>query len=83
MDVSGVAFSPPPPSLLEDAHAALQQALGTLPPGAQGALVGVATASGVNAVVVAKAPHEWAVQAWIGKTWTGPITGGASVLKVW
>jgi len=55
----------------------------TLPQGKSGALVGVATTSGVNAAVVARINDTWTVMAFIGKTWQGPITGGAQILATW
>ena len=81
--MTGVAFTQPPDHLIPDISASIQRALATLPQGKSGALVGVATTSGVNAAVVARINDTWTVQAWIGKTWTGPVTGGAQILATW
>lgn len=79
----GVAFNAPPEDLVPSIRASLDKAIATLPPGANGALVGIATERGVNAAVVAKGDHGWQVSAWIGKTWSGPVEAGARVMKTW
>ena len=83
-ETKGVAFIPPPIDLLPSITDALTVALAQLPPDARGAVVGVATDTGVNAAIVSKLPSGWAVQAWVGKTWTSPTMNmGAQVMKTW
>jgi hypothetical protein len=79
----GVVFTTPPEVLLPSIHASIAHAIASLPPEAHGALVGVATEAGVNAAIVAKLDDDWEVMAWIGKSWRGPIAGGAQVMKTW
>lgn len=82
-DTRGVAFTEPPPHLIADVQQSIQQAVAQLPPDAKGAIVGVTTAQGVNAAVVARLEHGWMVQSWIGKDWHAPLSGGAAVTKSW
>lgn len=82
-DTKGVAFNPPPAALIKDVQQSIKLAVAQLPPQSKGAIVGVVTESGVNAAVVAKLDRGWTVTSFIGKTWQGPVTAGASVLKVW
>lgn len=81
--MSGVAFNPPPMHLIQDVQRSIDTAIKQLPPDANGGLVAIATEHGVNAAVVAKLDHGWTVTSWIGKAWSEPISGGASVMKVW
>jgi hypothetical protein len=81
--MTGVAFNQPPAQLIPDISASIAKAVAALPQGKSGALVGVATTSGVNAAVVAKINDTWTVQAYVGKTWSGPVTGGAQILATW
>ena len=78
----GVAFSGPPTSLLADATHVLAQMTDTLPPGTNGAVIGVATEAGWNAAVVHRVGDSFAVSGWIGKSW-GPVTGGGVVRWSW
>jgi hypothetical protein len=80
--MSGVAFNEPPSNLLASIERQIQMAATAIPAGARGALVGVATESGVNAALVIKAGHGWDTVTWIGKSWGAPIEGGAMVRKV-
>jgi hypothetical protein len=82
--MKGVAFNQPPSLLLPSISQAMAEALRSVPNDKQGALVGIVTEHGVNAAIVTRFPEEWAVQAWIGKTWSGSdINIGASVMKTW
>lgn len=75
----GVAMNTPPASLLSAITKEVQAAAATLPPGSKGALVGVATMTGVNLALVSKVNEHITVTAFIGKTWSQPIKGGAAV----
>jgi len=81
--MTGVVFNQPPDHLIPDISASIQRAVAALPQGKSGAIVGVATDAGVNAAVVAKLNETWTVQAWVGKTWGGSVTGGAQILATW
>lgn len=50
-----------------------------LPPGTNGAVVGIATDAAVNAAVVHRVGERFAVGAWIGKTWGSRIQGGGAI----
>lgn len=79
----GVATNPPPASLLDAITRQVHEAVATLPPGANGGLVAVATTAGVNLAVVSKVGDHVDIQAWIGKDWQQPLEGGASVKVSW
>jgi len=79
----GVSFTEPPAEIFPSVMAAVHEAIGKLSPEARGAMIGVVNTHGANAVVVAKMPHGWAVQAFIGKSWSGPVDYGANVIKEW
>jgi hypothetical protein len=68
---------------LRDVEAQIGRALAALPADAKGALVGIATAEGVNAAVVTRVGAGWDVAVWIGKSWSAPAVGGAVVRKTW
>lgn len=80
----GVNFSPPPPKLLEQAETLVKNTFAHLPPGTNGALVGVATSAGWNAAVVHRTDNEHVeVAAWIGKNWGDKLSGGSVVRVTW
>ena len=79
----GVQFKTPPSQFMQTIQAELDRSLAALPAGAQGALVGIATAAGVNAAIVTRVGPGWDVAAWIGKSWGEPVVGGALVRKTW
>jgi hypothetical protein len=79
----GVAMNVPPASLLDAMTKEVKDAVATLPDGARGALVGVATTKGVNLAVVSKLNGHVDVTAWIGKSWSEPIAGGSAVQIHW
>jgi hypothetical protein len=79
----GVSMNPPPASILEAVTKQVHDAVATLPPGGKGALVGVATTTGVNLAVVAKVGTHIDVTSWIGKSWGQPVAGGAAVQVHW
>ena len=61
----------------------VHEALAEIPEGKQGALVGIATETGVNLVVAHRAGDRWMVAAWVGKEWSGPTSAGAFVKTTW
>jgi hypothetical protein len=80
---NGVAMNPPPASILDAVSKQVKDAVATLPPDGKGALVGVATTSGVNLALVHKAGEHVTVLGWIGKSWGQPLAGGAAVQIHW
>lgn len=76
-------FNAPPDHLIPDITASIGRAVAQLPKDKTVALVGVATEAGGNAAIVAKVNNTWAVQAWVGKTWGGPVSYGAQVMGAW
>jgi protein-L-isoaspartate O-methyltransferase len=80
---TGVAFNAPPQNLLGQATALLDAQMKALPPGTNGAVVGIATESGWNAAVVSKVGDHAVVHAWVGKEWGKELTGGAAVRATW
>jgi hypothetical protein len=81
---SGVAFREPPVALQPSLRAAIADAVATIPPGRNGALVGIATERGWNAAIVSKLADDWEVQAWVGKDWDAVgVTYGTVVRKSW
>ncbi len=54
-----------------------------LPPGVNGAVVGVATGTGWNAAVVHRVGESFAVASWVAKSWGGGLTGGGAVRATW
>lgn len=81
--MTGVAFNQPPALLIPDISASIAKAVAALPQGKSGAIVGVATTTGVNAAVIARLDDTWSVQAWVGKDWGKSVTGGAQILATW
>jgi len=81
--VKGVAFTTPRSRLMDSIQAELDRALAKLPEGTNGAVVGIATSTGVNAAVVTRLGRGWDVAAWVGKSWGEPVAGGALVRKTW
>jgi hypothetical protein len=79
----GVSFTEPPAEIFPSVMAAVHEAIGQLSPDARGAMIGVVNTHGANAVVVAKLTYGFEVQAWIGKSWSGPMDYGANVIKEW
>ncbi len=83
LGAAGVAYNPPPAELITAVNGQISAALASLKPGSNGALVAIATQSGVNGAIVAKLPHGWSTVAWLGKTWSGPLEGGVAVKAEW
>lgn len=79
----GVAMNPPPASILEAVTKQVHDAMATLPSSGRGAIVGVATTTGVNLAVVSKVGSHIAVTSWIGRSWGSPVSGGAAVQVQW
>lgn len=80
---SGVSFTAPPVSLLAEAQQIVKGMTAQLPPGANGAIVGIATKDGWNAAVVHRVGTQFTVGSWVGKTWTGGLTGGGVIVATW
>lgn len=81
---SGVAFTPPPADLLPAVNGSISAALASLKPGSKGALVAIATQTGINAAIVSVLPPGFAVHAYIGKQWGEPgATFGAAIRREW
>ena len=81
--VKGVAFTAPPPHLIQDAARVIEAMTRDLPPGTRGAVVGLATDQGVNAAVVHRVGDRFAVASWVGKSWGSRITAGGAVRATW
>lgn len=81
--MKGVTFTPPPTSLMADATRIVTDLAKSLPPGSQGGIIAVATDTGWNAAVVHRAGERFQVASWIGKDWTGSLTGGGAVRTSW
>lgn len=81
----GVATVEPPEDRLGPIMRAVAQAVAELPKGTNGALVAIANEQGANLAVVSKLPgsEAFAVQAWVGKRWDGPLDYGAAVKVTW
>ena len=78
-----VTVAQPDVMIANSIRKAVADVLGTLPPDAKGALVGVATDKGMNLAVAYKLDSGWSVGAYIGKAgWDRPIEGGVLVQKV-
>lgn len=80
----GVAMNPPPAAILSTVNQMVADSVKTLPAGATGALVGIATknAAGeinVNLALTKKVRENVTVIGWLGKSWGVPIEGGAAV----
>lgn len=75
----GVAFTAPPVAHLPSIRAALDQAIATLPPNRQIALISVLNERGANAAVVGRLEGGWEVYGYIGKEWAGSLQYGAAV----
>lgn len=73
----------PPGPIASSLKSHVYAALAEIPDGKQGALVGVATESGVNLVVAHRVDDRWTVAAWVGKTWDKPVEAGAYVKASW
>lgn len=67
--LSGVALTPPPPSLVPAVTKHITEALALLPPGHTGALVFIASTAGINLAIAHRVKGEVKVAAWIGKKW--------------
>jgi hypothetical protein len=81
--LAGVAFNPPPISIMAEASQVLNEMTAQLPPQANGAVIGIATQSGWNAAVMHRTDKTWTVGAWVGKHWNGGLTGGGAIRAVW
>lgn len=73
----------PPGPIAAMIKSQVHQVLAEIPDGKNGALVAVGTAEGINLAVAHRTGDHFTVVAWIGKSWTGPLDGGASVRATW
>jgi hypothetical protein len=67
--VKGVQLTQPPSALRAAIDAKARSVIGTLPPSANGAFVGIATDAGWNVAVLAKVGDRIDVAGYVGKTW--------------
>lgn len=79
----GVAMNQPPATLLESISKQVKEAVDTLPPGSNGAIVGVATTTGINLAVVSKLGEHVTIVGWAGRSWGQPMDKGAAVQVYW
>lgn len=68
----GVEMQVPPASIMPSISAALAKAVAEIPFDRKGALMGIVTERGVNLAVVHRVGRDFAVSAWIGRSWVGP-----------
>jgi hypothetical protein len=82
--LAGVEMTPPPPSLLPAVTTSITEALAQLPPGQTGALVYLATTTGINLAVVHRVQGRVTVAAYIGKKWgRTPVAAGIVGQVTW
>ena len=81
--IKGVVLSPPPRDLRASIDRSVKALVADLPAQKRGALVTVVTTAGVNLAVLARVNDVWAVKAYVGKTWGGPIEGAGEVTASW
>lgn len=86
-DWPGVAYTAPPPHLIQDAIDHVTAEMASVPKDAHGAVVAVAsrTAEGrviVNAAVAVHGPRGVEIAAWVGKTWGERLQVGITGVKV-
>jgi hypothetical protein len=77
--MSGVQLHQPPSELRAAINAKAREAIGTLPPTANGAFVGIATEAGWNLAVLARVGDRIDVAGYVGKSWGAPLDVGAQV----
>ena len=76
-------MTPPPPHLIGAVMDSIRGATSELPPGTQGAIIGVIDRSGTNVAIVGKVRGGWEVQAFVAKKWSGDTEMGAKIMKTW
>jgi hypothetical protein len=81
--MSGVVMTSPPPGLVASLDRQVKLLVGELPADKRGAIVTVATTTGMNVAVVARVADGWQVQAFVGKQWGETVEGGGSIVKSW
>jgi hypothetical protein len=77
---------PPPPELLPQVESKIMDAVKAIPAGRNNALVWVATEKGVNMAIVSRHSTEkadFAIEGYIGKTWSQPIAAGVVGSVAW
>lgn len=80
MDIAkGVALNQPPGILRAAIDAKAREAIGLLPPDANGAFVGIATEAGWNVAIVAKVGDRIDIAGYVGKSWGRPLDVGAEL----
>lgn len=82
-DIPGVVKTPPD-QIRGAIRAAVAECLATIPPGKSGVVeVGVSLEHGVNLVYAHKVNDRWTAFSWVGRNWSGEITGGAQITASW
>jgi len=82
-NLPGVVFTPPPTHLLADALKIVNASTEMLPASARGAIIGIATETGMNAAIVQRLPAGFTVVAWVGKSWGSTLEYGTALQMVW
>ncbi len=82
-DRPGVVFTPPPGHLLADALQIVNASTAMLPDSARGAIIGIATETGMNAAIVQRLPAGFTVVAWVGKKWGQTLEYGTALQMIW
>jgi hypothetical protein len=77
--VKGVVLNQPPSPLRAAIDAKAREAIGQIPPGANGAFVGVATEAGWNVAVLARVGDRIDIAGYVGKSWGAPLNVGAEI----
>jgi len=86
--IKGVAFTPPPPHLLQDALRIVNDGVAQLPPETRVGLIFVGSKDpgqpfALNAALVVKTGPHVAVTTWIGKKWGEELSGGFGGRVLW
>ena len=81
--LKGVEFNAPPAPILGAMLRQIDAQIALLPADANGAVVAVATEAGINAAIVHRVGSRFQVAGFIGKRWSTPVEGGASVKFSW
>ena len=81
---TGVALNAPPVGpIMAAASKAIADATAQIPPGRTGALVAIGNEAGINLAVVQRIGGDFAVTAWIGRSWKGSLEYGAAAKLTW
>ena len=74
---------PEPGAISASVKRQVKAAFADLPPGRNMAMLSINLESGVNFALGRKYPSGWEIEAYIGKNWKGPLSGGINVAKSW